>query len=82
MLAAMLLLSTVCATAQKSKGYHINVHIEGLRDTSVLLGYHFGSKMYVADTAQVDAQGSAVFSGDTLLHGGIYFVVLPEKKYF
>lgn len=82
LIAALLLFTTLCATAQKNKGYHINVHIEGLRDTSVLLGYHFGSKMYVADTAIVDSKGQAVFSGDTALHGGIYFVVLPEKKYF
>ena len=78
---AVLLLAAQGIMAQP-KGYRVQVTVDGLRDTTVLLGYHFGPKMYVADTAKVDAHGRATFSGDTLLHGGIYFVVLPEKKYF
>lgn len=67
----------------QNKGYRIEVAVDGLKDTTVLLGYHFGAKKkFVADTALVNSKGVAVFTGDSLLHGGIYFVVLPEKKYF
>lgn len=80
---AALVFSTIsaCAFAQTT-GYKIEVNIEGLKDTTVMLGYHFGPKKFVADTASVDSKGYAVFTGDTLLNGGIYFIVLPEKQYF
>lgn len=67
--------------AQKN-GYQIEVKIDGLSQGELLLGYHFGEKKYVKDTAKVDATGKAVFKGDTLLPGGIYLVILPEKNYF
>lgn len=62
--------------------YHIEVQIEGIKDTSLLLGYHFGEKKYVQDTAMVDSNGKAVFEGDSLLKGGIYLIILPAKTYF
>jgi thiol-disulfide isomerase/thioredoxin len=68
---------TACA-----QGYKIEVNIEGLRDTSILLGYHFGEKKFVSDTAQVNSKGVAVFQGDSLLPGGMYIVILPQRSYF
>ncbi len=70
---------SICSYAQT---YKIDVHIDGIKDTSLLLGYHFGEKKYVQDTAIVDSKGNAVFEGDTLLKGGIYLVILPSKTYF
>lgn len=67
--------------SQKS-AYQIEVQIDGLRDTSLLLGYHYGDKKFVCDTAQVNSKGVAVFTGDSLLKGGIYLVILPDKTYF
>lgn len=67
--------------AQKS-AYRIEVQVEGLKDTSLLLGYHFGDKKFVSDTAKVNSKGVAVFTGDSLLKGGIYLVILPGKTYF
>ncbi|HOK60663.1 thioredoxin-like domain-containing protein [Tenuifilum sp.] len=69
------------AFAQKN-GYRIEVKIDGLTQGDLLLGYHFGDKKYVKDTATVNSKGFAVFEGDTLLPGGIYLVILPEKNYF
>ncbi len=63
-------------------GYNINVKIEGLQDTTLLLAYHFGNRKYIKDTIQVDSQGAGVFRGDEALPGGIYLVVLPEMDYF
>jgi peroxiredoxin len=68
---------TACA-----QGYKIEVNIEGLKDTSILLGYHFGEKKFVSDTAQVNSKGVAIFQGDSLLPGGMYIVILPQRSYF
>jgi thiol-disulfide isomerase/thioredoxin len=68
---------TACA-----QGYRIEVKIDGLKDTTILLGYHFGEKKFVSDTAQVDSKGLAVFQGDSLLPGGMYIVILPQHTYF
>lgn len=77
------LIIALCANVlAQNTGYRIEVNIDGIKDTTLLLGYHFGSKKYVTDTAMVDPKGHAIFTDDTLLHGGIYFVVLPEKQYF
>jgi len=77
-----LLIFTIAGYSQSQNHYHLDVTIDGLKDTTLLLGYHFGDKKFVTDTAQVDAKGHAIFSGDTLLHGGIYLIILPNKTYF
>ncbi|BDX39528.1 hypothetical protein CYCD_28830 [Tenuifilaceae bacterium CYCD] len=76
-----LILVTSIVFAQKPT-YRIEVQVDGLKDTSLLLGYHLGDKKYVCDTARVDSKGLAVFTGDSLLKGGIYLVILPGKTYF
>ncbi|HDP75347.1 MAG TPA: redoxin domain-containing protein [Bacteroidales bacterium] len=78
---SMFFLMLANAFAQKN-GYRIEVKIDGLSQGDLLLGYHFGEKKYVKDTTTVNAKGIAVFEGDTLLPGGIYLVILPEKNYF
>jgi thiol-disulfide isomerase/thioredoxin len=65
-----------------SAGYNIRVRIDGIQDTTLLLAYHFGNRKYVKDTIQVDSRGAGVFSGDEMLPGGIYLVVMPEMNYF
>ncbi|MBE9510443.1 MAG: redoxin domain-containing protein [Bacteroidetes bacterium] len=65
-----------------SQGYRIEVKIEGLRDTSIYLAYHFGSKKLVHDTLYLDKQGKGVFEGDEKLDGGIYLIALPNMNFF
>lgn len=81
-LAVGVLLGFINLTFAQHPAYRIAVQIDGLKDTTLLLGYHFGDKKYVSDTARVDSNGTAVFTGDSLLKGGIYLVILPEKSYF
>lgn len=73
---------TLSACAQKSDAYRIELQLSDLKDTTLLLGYHFGDKKFVADTARVDSKGVAVFQGDTPLPGGMYIVILPQRSYF
>lgn len=70
------------ACAQTGDAYRIEIQLSDLKDTTLLLGYHFGDKKFVADTAQVDSKGVAVFQGDTPLPGGMYIVILPQRSYF
>jgi thiol-disulfide isomerase/thioredoxin len=65
-----------------SQGYNIEVTVDGLRDTSIYLAYHFGNKKYVQDTIRLDSQGKGVFAGPEKLQGGIYLVVFPSMTYF
>jgi thiol-disulfide isomerase/thioredoxin len=65
-----------------AQGYKIEVQISGIKDTTIMLGYHMGDKKYVQDTAKVDSKGYAVFNGDSTLKQGIYLIILPSKTYF
>ena len=81
-LLVLLVLAVFSLSAFPQPGYRIEVKIDGLRDTTLMLGYHFGEKKFVADTALIDSRGVAVFQRDTLLPGGMYLVILPERTYF
>jgi hypothetical protein len=48
----------------------------------VYLGYHFGDKKYLQDSALIDQSGNAVFQGNKPLTGGLYILVDPEKARF
>jgi thiol-disulfide isomerase/thioredoxin len=69
--------------AQKTGSEHqIEINIEELRDTSLILGHHFNQRMIVDDTTRIDQNGKAVFKGDEPLPEGIYVIYLPNQSYF
>ncbi|MDH4472691.1 MAG: DUF5106 domain-containing protein [Fluviicola sp.] len=53
--------------------------LEDVRSEPILLAYHYGSKQYISDTAQVDAKGKFLFSSDTILEPGVYLFVFPNR---
>ena len=63
-------------------GYHITVHIPGMKDSTCYLANYYGEKQYVKDTAKSDANGNVVFQRSKPLPGGIYIFVYPDKHYF
>ena len=67
--------------AQK-KPHKIEVKIDGIKDTTLYLGYHYGVKKLVSDTIRVDSKGNGVFEGDSLLDGGLYMILTPDYRYF
>lgn len=86
-LSVCLLISLILTTfftkeVKASGGYEIKVHINGLHDSTIYLGNHYGEKQYVRDTIKLDHNGWATFSGKDSLPGGIYLIVLPGKTYF
>jgi len=66
----------------KEEGHRIEVNINGLKNTDLYLGFHYGNKQFLKDTVRLDENGSGVFQGDKKLDQGIYLVITPSKKYF
>lgn len=74
----LIMVMTLLSFGQQGYSYHIRIN--GLKDTTLMLGHHYGSKQYVIDTVRIDSKGEAVFSGADSLPGGIYLVVAPALK--
>lgn len=75
---AILLLITFSVLAKD--GYQITIKIKGLPNQKLLLGYYYGDKQYIRDSAFTDATGKAVFKRDTVLEGGIYLIANDQKN--
>jgi len=75
----VLLWIPICGFGQ---GYHIEIKIAGLPDTTLLLAYHYGNKNFISDTLYTDRSGSVVTEGKEPLPGGVYLLVMPNKNYF
>lgn len=63
-------------------GYQIKVKIEGFQQKEAYLGYYFGDKQYLKDTAYIEPNGWLFFEGNEKLTGGIYLIVLPPDNQF
>ena len=64
-------------------GYQIKLNIDGFDKGELYLGYFYGDKQYLKDTAYVEADGRFYFEGNEKLDPGIYMIVLPpDNKYF
>ena len=59
------------------QGFHIEISVDGINDTTALLGYHFGNQQFVKDTAKIINQ-TAVFKGNEPLAEGVYFFYTPN----
>lgn len=71
------------------KEYSFKFKINGLKDTVCYLGFNFGDKKFLRDTARVNSRGEMEFTHRTSkgkkdpLFGGVYLLVLPDKaSYF
>lgn len=70
-------------TTSQSQAYKIKVQIKDYQNDTLLLGYYFGDKQYIKDTAFKSKSGYYLFEGDTLLEPGMYMVVTkPEHNFF
>src|SRR5580692_1439048 len=62
--------------------HKFSFNLKGLSNTKCYMGFYYGDKSYVLDSANVDDKGNFHFEGDSIMPGGIYFVLLKDKKYF
>jgi len=60
--------------------YRIEVKVDKFQGDVAYLGYPYGDKKYLADTAEVNDDGVFVFEGDESLDGGLYFVYSPAPN--
>src|SRR4030042_6586557 len=73
---------TLFSIPSKSQGYDIKIQVNGLSDSTVILGHYLSKSMYPDDTARLDNKGAGVFKSIKKLQGGIYIVLLPNSSYF
>lgn len=78
----IILCTSIIGLAQQKPGYELNFKINGLKDTTVYLGYYYAESTYVRDTARVNAAGQFKFKKAQALPQGIYFVVLDKTRLF
>ena len=77
-----LLIATFYLGQTSAQQYEIKLSLSDVTETEVYLANYFGSKLYYADTAQVNKKGIAIFKGDQALKGGKYAFVTPGPKLF
>ena len=63
-------------------GHNIRVKLENYPEKTLVLGFYYGEKTYVKDTAEVDTKGWFSFKADTLLPCGMYLLVLQPENNF
>jgi len=66
----------------KQQNLNLTVHFRQLQKGEVLLAHYYANQNRVLDTADIDANGNAVFQADSAAPGGIYIVVMPSKRHF
>jgi len=44
------------------------------------LGYYFGDKQYLRDSAVTDAKGKMIFKDNKTLEGGVYLIATADKS--
>ncbi|MAX78603.1 MAG: hypothetical protein CL843_00305 [Crocinitomicaceae bacterium] len=77
-----LALISLAANAVEKDGFSYKFEIEGIANDTVYLANYFGGKLYYNDTAVVDGSGKFEFVGNETKPGGIYAVILPDRKTF
>jgi thiol-disulfide isomerase/thioredoxin len=64
------------------QGYHIKVQYRPVKNGYLYLGYYYGDKKYLQDSAALQPDGTVTFRGDKLLTGGLYILVDDQKQRF
>lgn len=65
-----------------AEGYKIRAKLDNYKSDTLLLGYYYGDKQYLKDTAVRAADGWFTFDGDKELECGVWlFVLRPENMF-
>lgn len=77
---SFLFLSTLFANG--GPGYKIRVKLDNYASNELIIGFHYGEKQYVKDTATLGTDGFFTFEADTLFPSGVYLLVLKPDNNF
>src|SRR3989339_24383 len=64
-----------------AQGHRIQIKINGLKNSNVLLGYYLGDKKYILDSAKTNQEGIFDFKGEKVLEEGLYILILQNKTF-
>ncbi len=78
----LFLLTIILCIQAYSQGYTIDVTYKKVTDGFLYLGYYFGDKKYVQDSAAIQPNGTVLFKGEKPLTGGLYIIVDENKQRF
>lgn len=77
----LLLFFSFCLSSfAKDEGYLITVNLKSGAGKKFYLGYYFGDKQYLRDSAIADKTGKVIFKGNKALEGGIYMMATHDKN--
>ncbi len=65
-----------------AEGYDIRIRVNGLHDTTIILGHYLNKSMYPDDTIRLNNKGMGQFTANHHLPEGMYLVYLPNTRYF
>ncbi len=65
-----------------AQAYEIKIKMPGFANKQIILGHYFSDRMLPDDTVQLNAQGIGSLKGNEKLPGGMYFLFLPNRRYF
>jgi thiol-disulfide isomerase/thioredoxin len=80
--ALFLLAVSTISCAQPKTGYEISVKVDGMKDSTLFLAHHFGTRQFIVDTLKLDNDAKGIFQGNKPLAQGIYMIVCPGMTYF
>ena len=72
----------LAVSASAQKGYKIQFHITGLKDTICLIANYYGNGTYIKDTIKLDKSGRCTYIAPADLPKGIYIFIINDKNYF
>jgi thiol-disulfide isomerase/thioredoxin len=75
-------LLSITLPAFSQKGHNLTVKLENYDFPQLILGFHYGEKQYIKDTADIDKDGFFRFKADTLLPEGVYLLVMKPDNAF
>jgi thiol-disulfide isomerase/thioredoxin len=81
LLSIIIAISTSTAALAQTPAYKLDFRIEGLNDTTLLLGHYYSESTYAKDTAK-SVNGVFSFDGKKALPPGVYFIIKGKIKLF
>jgi len=79
----ILLACFFCHWQLQAQGYELTFQLKQYTGGQIALAHYMGKSFYMADSAQINAQGTAIMKNKEALQGGIYIVLLPgRQRYF
>jgi thiol-disulfide isomerase/thioredoxin len=81
-ISSLLFLVLILVVRTFGQGYTIQIQYKPVAQSYLFLGYYYGDKKYLQDSAAIAPNGTVVFKGDKPLVGGLYIIVDEKKQKF